>query len=192
MLNLVLFGPPGAGKGTQAKFLEQRYQLRQLSTGDMLRSAIAKQTPLGVEAKGYMNRGELVPDEKVVGVISECLDEYRDAKGFIFDGFPRTTAQAVQLDRMLAERGERIEGMLLLNVPNDELLKRLMLRGRESGRADDQDESIILNRIKVYEDQTKPVADFYSAQGKLWVIEGVGAVSEITARLEAVIDTLLK
>ena len=108
MLNLVLFGPPGAGKGTQAKFLEQRYQLRQLSTGDMLRSAIAKQTPLGVEAKAYMNRGELVPDEKVVGVISECLDEYRDAKGFIFDGFPRTTAQAVQLDRMLAERGERM------------------------------------------------------------------------------------
>ena len=177
MLNLVLFGPPGAGKGTQAKFLEQRYQLRQLSTGDMLRSAIAKQTPLGVEAKAYMDRGELVPDEKVVGVISECLDEYRDAKGFIFDGFPRTTAQAVQLDRMLAERGERIEGMLLLDVPNDELLKRLMLRGRESGRADDQDESIILNRFKVYEDQPKPEDEFYAAQGKIWMIEGVGDVS---------------
>lgn len=190
MLNLVLFGPPGAGKGTQAKFLEQRYGIRQLSTGDMLREAIAKQTPLGIEAKAFMNRGELVPDEKVIGIINECLDQYSDAKGFIFDGFPRTTAQAEQLDKMLAARGVKIEAMLLLEVPKDELLKRIMLRGRESGRADDQDESIILNRIKVYEEQTKPVADFYRAQGKLREIDGVGAISAITARLEEAIEAL--
>lgn len=190
MLNLVLFGPPGAGKGTQAKFLEQRYGIRQLSTGDMLREAIAKQTPLGIEAKAFMNRGELVPDEKVIGIINECLDQYSDVKGFIFDGFPRTTAQAEQLDKMLAARGVKIEAMLLLEVPKDELLKRIMLRGRESGRADDQDESIILNRIKVYEEQTKPVADFYRAQGKLREIDGVGAISAITTRLEEAIEAL--
>lgn len=190
MLNLVLFGPPGAGKGTQAKFLEQRYGLRQLSTGDMLREAIAKQTPLGLEAKTFMNRGELVPDEKVIGIISDCLDENRASKGFIFDGFPRTATQAEQLDAMLLARGMRIDAMLMLEVPKEELLKRIMLRGRASGRADDQDETIILNRIKVYEEQTKPVASFYRAQGKLREIDGVGAISTITERLKIAIDAL--
>lgn len=190
MLNLVLFGPPGAGKGTQAKFLEQRYGIRQLSTGDMLREAISKQTPLGVEAKAYMNRGELVPDEKVVAIINECLDTHQEAKGFIFDGFPRTRRQAEQLDAMLSARGMQIDAMLLLEVPKDELLKRIMIRGRASGRADDQDESIILNRIRVYEEQTRPVAEFYKAQGKLREVDGVGAVSAITERLVGEIDAL--
>lgn len=190
MLNLVLFGPPGAGKGTQAKFLEQRYAIRQLSTGDMLRDAIAKRTALGVEAKQFMDRGELVPDEKVVGIINECLDTLRDAKGFIFDGFPRTRRQAEQLDTMLRDRGMRIDAMLLLEVPKEELIKRIMLRGRASGRADDRDESIIRNRIRVYEAQTSPVAEFYKAQGKLRAIDGVGEVRAITQRLEEAIDAL--
>lgn len=190
MLNLVLFGPPGAGKGTQAKFLEQRYGIRQLSTGDMLRDAIAKQTQLGIEAKAYMNRGELVPDEKVIGIINECLDAQRESNGFIFDGFPRTRRQAEQLDAMLSERGMKIDAMLLLEVPKEELLKRIMIRGRASGRADDQDESIILNRIKVYEEQTRPVAEFYKAQGKLRAVDGVGAIGTITERLEEAIDAL--
>lgn len=191
MLNLVLFGPPGAGKGTQAEFLEREYGLKQLATGDILREAIANGTPLGLEAKAFMNRGELVPDEKVIAIIDECLDQIKGVNGFIFDGFPRTTAQAERLDELIKARNQKIAALLLLDVPRAELLKRLLLRGQQSGRPDDQDESIIENRIEVYARQTKPVADYFEKQGKLIKIDGVGAIHEVTARLQQAIEKLI-
>lgn len=190
MLNIVLFGPPGAGKGTQAQFLSERYGIEQLSTGDILRAAIAEKTPLGLEAKRYMDKGELVPDEKVIGIIADVLEARRDSKGFIFDGFPRTTPQAEQLDAMLEKKGLSIAGMLLLEVPAEELVRRIMLRGQQSGRADDQDESVVRNRIAVYEKQTLPVAEFYERQNKLHRVDGMGEIAAITQRLQQTIDSL--
>lgn len=188
MLNLVLFGPPGAGKGTQAERLLEKYKLIHLSTGDILRSELAARTNLGVEAKAYMDKGELVPDEVVIGMIAGKIDENKSANGFIFDGFPRTTAQAEALDTMLAERNIPINLMLALEVEDKELVKRLLLRGKDSGRADDQDESVIQNRIAVYNENTAPVINFYSAQGKFNSIDGVGTIEQIFERLCQVID----
>jgi adenylate kinase len=183
MLNIVLFGPPGAGKGTQAVKLLEKYQLVHLSTGDILRSELKAQTTLGQEAKKYMDKGELVPDKIVIGMIEGKIDSNAKAKGFIFDGFPRTTAQAEALDEMLAKKGVPITIMLALEVEKDELVKRLILRGKESGRADDQDQSIIENRIKVYNNETTPVKDFYEAQGKYKGVYGMGSIEDIFDRL---------
>ena len=183
MLNIVLFGPPGAGKGTQAVKLLDKYQLVHLSTGDILRSELKAQTALGQEAKKYMDKGELVPDNIVIGMIEGKIDSNAKAKGFIFDGFPRTTAQAKALDEMLAKKGVPITIMLALEVEKDELVKRLILRGKESGRADDQDQSIIENRIKVYNNETTPVKDFYEAQGKYKGVYGMGSIEDIFDRL---------
>ena len=190
MLNLVLFGPPGAGKGTQANLLIEKYNLVHLSTGDILRSEIAAGTSLGLKAKSLMDRGDLVPDELVIGMISSKLDNNTSANGFIFDGFPRTTAQAEALDNMLAEKGSTIAGMLSLKVKDEELIRRLLSRGKDSGRADDQEESIIANRINEYNTKTAPLKEYYSAQNKLSEIEGIGSVDEIASKLNEVIDTL--
>ena len=183
MLNIVLFGPPGAGKGTQAAKLLEKYKLVHLSTGDILRSELAAETGLGVEAKKYMEKGELVPDSVVIGMIEAKIDSNTGANGFIFDGFPRTTAQAEALDIMLNKKDTPISMMLALEVEEKELIKRLLLRGKGSGRVDDQDQSIIENRINVYNAETSPVKDFYAAQNKFTGIQGMGSINEIFDRL---------
>lgn len=191
MLNIVLFGPPGAGKGTQSKQLIDTYQLIHCSTGDLLRSEIANQTELGQRAKSIMDRGELVPDEVVVGMIDSMLNRHADARGFIFDGFPRTTAQAEALDQLLASRNEAISGMIALEVADDELKNRLLERGKNSGRPDDANPEIIENRIRVYNDQTAPVKSYYAQQNKLFEVDGMGTIAAITARLEQTIEGLI-
>ena len=190
MLNLVLFGPPGAGKGTQSQNLIDHYQLIHLSTGDLLRSEITQGTALGMEAKKLMDQGILVPDEVVIGMISNKLDSNKDAKGFIFDGFPRTVAQAEALDNLLASKQSAITGMIALEVADDELERRLLLRGKESGRPDDANPEVIRKRIVEYNTKTAPVANFYKAQNKFYSIAGVGQIDEIFASLRQVIDTL--
>jgi len=179
MLNIVLFGPPGAGKGTQSENLINKYGLVHLSTGDILRSEITRGTALGKRAKEVMDRGELVSDEIVIGMIESKLDENTTAKGFIFDGFPRTAAQAVALDDLLQKKGTGISGMLALEVENEELVKRLLLRGQESGRADDRNEEVIRRRIEEYNNKTLPLKNYYSEQGKFHSINGIGSIDEI-------------
>ena len=190
MLNLVLFGPPGAGKGTQAEFLIKSFELIHLSTGDLLRSEIAASTTLGMEAKSYMEKGELVPDEVVIGMIKSKLESSKEAKGFIFDGFPRTVDQAKALDVLLNENNTPISAMLSLEVEKEELVKRLLNRGKDSGRADDQDQSIIENRINVYNEKTLPLIEYYKPQGKHFGIAGMGTIDEIAGRLKAAVEKL--
>ena len=190
MLNLVLFGPPGAGKGTQAAKLIEKYQLVHLSTGDILRAELKAETTLGIEAKKFMEKGELAPDSVVIGMIEGKIDANLDAKGFIFDGFPRTNAQAVALDSMLTKKNIAITLMLALEVNYEELIKRLLLRGKDSGRADDQDQKIIENRIKVYNNETAPVISFYEKQNKYKAIEGIGSIDEIFDKLCVTIDAV--
>lgn len=188
MLNIVLFGPPGCGKGTQSAKLIDKYQLIHLSTGDILRSEIANGTALGMEAKKLMDQGLLVPDEVVIGMISAKLDANKNAKGFIFDGFPRTQAQAAALDTLLAGKGTTITGMLALDVEYDELVRRILHRGKDSGRPDDQDPQIIGKRVDEYNKKTAPLIDYYKAQNKFHAIKGDGTVEEIFIKLCAVID----
>lgn len=178
-LNIVLFGPPGAGKGTQSAMLIEKYKLIHLSTGDILRGEIAAGTTLGKEAKSLIDQGLLVPDTVVIGMIQNKLDNNADAKGFIFDGFPRTTAQAAALDKLLEERSTAITVMLALEVDDEELMQRLLSRGKISGRSDDQDPNIIQNRIKEYNNKTAPLKDYYREQNKLRVINGVGSIDDI-------------
>ncbi len=179
MLNIVLFGPPGAGKGTQSQKLIDKYGLIHLSTGDLLRNEITQQTQLGLEAKQLMDRGDLVGDAIVIGMIEAKLDANPNANGFIFDGFPRTQAQAVALDDLLQKKGTAISAMLALEVDNEELIKRLLIRGKESGRPDDQNESIIRNRVNEYNTKTLPLKKYYSEQAKYHSINGIGSVQEI-------------
>lgn len=182
-LNIVLFGPPGAGKGTQSQFLIERYGLVHLSTGDLLRAEIKAESPLGLKAKELMDEGVLVPDEVVIGMILNKLDANNTARGFIFDGFPRTRAQAIALDELLQKKGQAITKMLALEVAEEELVKRLLGRGATSGRADDQDEAVIRKRIVEYEQKTAPLKEYYSAQDKYTGIDGVGSIDAITERL---------
>ena len=188
MLNIVLFGPPGAGKGTQSAKLIDKYKLVHLSTGDMLRAEKQAQTPLGLEAQRLMDQGILVPDEMVIQLINKKLDENLDARGFIFDGFPRTAAQARALDVLLGSRGTGITMMLALEVDDEELTRRILLRGKQSGRADDQDEAIVRNRIQEYNNKTAPLKEYYSAQGKFHSVKGTGSIDDIFGALCAVID----
>jgi adenylate kinase len=188
MLNIVLFGPPGAGKGTQSEKLIAKYQLVHLSTGDILRGEMKAQSKLGLEAKKYMDQGALVPDEVVIDMIEVKLDANKNARGFIFDGFPRTTAQAEALDKLLAKKQISITLMLALEVEHEELVKRLLNRGKESGRADDRNPEVIENRIAVYHRETAPVIRFYDAQKKFKSIYGIGSIDEIFSRLCKAID----
>ncbi|NJK86278.1 MAG: adenylate kinase [Bacteroidales bacterium] len=190
MLNIVLFGPPGAGKGTQAVKLLEKYKLVHLSTGDILRSELAAQTVLGKKAKEYMDKGELVPDEVVIGMIGSKIDQNIKGNGFIFDGFPRTTKQAEALDILLKQKNTSITVMLSLEVEKEELVKRLLGRGQVSGRSDDQDVSIIENRIKVYNNETAPVITFYEKQDKHRSIAGMGTIDEIFDRLCKAVDEI--
>jgi adenylate kinase len=188
MFNLILFGPPGSGKGTQSEKLIATYGLKHLSTGDLLRSEIAAKTPLGLEAKNIMDKGQLVPDEVVIGMISSALDSNPDAKGFLFDGFPRTSTQAEALDNLLALKEAEINVMLALEVSEVELVKRLLKRGETSGRSDDTNESVIRARITEYLTKTTAVADYYKKFDKVVMIKGEGTVDEIFTDLCTEID----
>lgn len=188
MLNIVLFGPPGAGKGTQAEKLVSKYNLVHLSTGDIFRANIKGETELGKLAKSYMDGGNLVPDEVTIKMLESEVDKNPKAEGFIFDGFPRTTPQAEALESFLKGKNTAISVMLALDVSEQELIKRLLLRGKDSGRADDANEAVIAKRIRVYNDQTAVVADFYSAQNKFEKIDGIGSIEGIFDRLSFAID----
>jgi adenylate kinase len=191
MFNLILFGPPGSGKGTQSEKIIEKYGLIHLSTGDLLRSEIAKQTPLGLEAKKLMDKGHLVPDEVVVGMISSALDTNSGAKGFLFDGFPRTASQAESLDKLLALKNAPISVMLALDVSEVELIKRILKRGESSGRSDDSNETIIAARVAEYKNKTEAVADYYRQTDKVVMIPGEGSIDEIFERLSKEIESRL-
>jgi adenylate kinase len=192
MLNLILFGPPGSGKGTQSESLIKKYNLQHLSTGDIFRSEIANETALGLEAKKFMDKGLLVPDEVVIGMISSKIDACIEigVNGFIFDGFPRTIPQAEALDKLMSFKDMPINLVLSLEVSEEELVKRLLNRGATSGRVDDQNESIIRNRVVEYNLKTSPVANFYDKQDKLAKIKGEGNVIEIFEALCDAVDNL--
>lgn len=191
MINLVLFGPPGSGKGTQSVKLQEKYNLMHISTGDLFRMHMRDNTPLGLKAKSFIEKGDLVPDEVTIGMMNDKIASHPEVNGFIFDGFPRTAAQAEALDKFLEEKETPISKMLSLDVDNEELVKRLLNRGKDSGRADDQDENIIRNRIKVYNEKTLPVASYYDKQDKFVAVKGVGSIDEIFTRICAVVDELV-
>lgn len=190
MKNIVLFGPPGAGKGTQANFLKEMYQLVHISTGDVFRFNIKNQTELGLLAKKYMDEGDLVPDEVTINMLKAEVEKNPDANGFIFDGFPRTQSQAEALDHFLSDKGEQINAMIALEVPEDTLVTRLLERGKTSGRTDDTDEAKIRNRFNEYNTKTAILKDYFEAQNKYYGINGVGSIEDITKRIAEVFDTL--
>ncbi|MDN3493949.1 adenylate kinase [Winogradskyella bathintestinalis] len=190
MTNLVLFGPPGAGKGTQANYLKEKYDLIHISTGDVFRFNIKNETALGMLAKSYMDKGELVPDQVTIEMLNKEVEKNAGANGFIFDGFPRTNGQAKALDKLMDSKDSQINAMVALEVDDNVLVKRLLERGKTSGRADDADEKIIRNRIKEYYNKTAILKDYYAAQDKYFGVDGVGSIEDITERLSAVIDKL--
>jgi adenylate kinase len=189
MFNLILFGPPGSGKGTQSEKIVEKFDLKHLSTGDLLRREIAEKTPLGMEAKSFMEKGQLVPDEVVIGMIDSSLEKNPNAKGFLFDGFPRTAAQAEALDKLLSFKKTSISKVLALEVSEEELVKRLLKRGESSGRSDDVNEEIIRKRFAVYKNDTSAVAEHYKTLGKFETIKGEGSVDEIFDALSNAIET---
>ena len=191
MFNLILFGPPGSGKGTQSEKLMAQYGLKHLSTGDLLRFEIANQTALGLEAKQFMDKGELVPDAVVIGMISSAIDSNEFVKGFLFDGFPRTPAQAEAIDKLLELKKAPINIMLALDVSEEELVKRLMKRGETSGRSDDTNEVVIRARISEYLNKTAAVSDYYKQFNKVKMIKGEGSIDEIYHSLCLEIDKIL-
>ncbi|MDP1746195.1 MAG: adenylate kinase [Bacteroidota bacterium] len=190
MLNIVLFGPPGAGKGTQSEKLIAKYQLIHLSTGDIFRANIKGATELGMLAKSFMDKGQLVPDEVTIRMLESEVNKYPDAKGFIFDGFPRTIAQAQALDIFLSKRGQSLSAVLSLEVKEDELRQRLAERAKSSGRPDDANPEVIQKRIDVYKNETLPLKDHFTAQGKYKGINGIGEINEIFNSLCSKIDEL--
>ena len=192
MKNIVLFGPPGAGKGTQAEFLKTKYDLIHISTGDVFRYNIKNETKLGILAKTYMDHGNLVPDEVTIEMLKAEVDRNPNANGFIFDGFPRTESQAASLDLFLAQKQSGINGMIALEVPENLLVERLLNRGKTSGRSDDQDENKIRNRFNEYESKTAILKNYYQNQHKYFGVDGVGTIEDIAAKLEKVIDKLSK
>ena len=191
MLNLILFGKPGSGKGTQASLIKNKYNLVHISTGDVFRKNMSNKTDLGMLAKGYMERGELVPDEVTVNMLKEELEDHLSCEGFIFDGFPRTSYQAEKLDVLLAKYSFNINLTIALDVDNKTLIKRLLIRGKISGRADDQSEDKINKRLQEYEKKTKPLIEFYTKQNKYKSINGIGELDDITARIVNLLDNYL-
>ena len=183
MLNVVLFGAPGCGKGTQSELLEKKFGLSHISTGEIIRSHIKSQTELGKQMQEYISRGELAPDSVVIGMVEEYLEQNKGIKGTIFDGFPRTTAQAEAFDKMLKKMGDDVDIMIYMDVPEEELVKRILLRGKDSGRADDASEDVIRNRIEIYNQQTAVVAEYYRAQGKYVAVPSLGTIEEVFERI---------
>jgi len=190
MINIVLFGKPGAGKGTQAEFLKEKYNLVHLSTGDIFRANMKAGTELGKMAKEIIDRGDLVPDEITTNMLIEAVNENPDAKGFLFDGYPRTQGQAEALDSFLESKGTEVTATIALEADDDILVERLLERGKTSGRPDDQDEEKIRNRYREYNEKTAPLIDYYTNQNKFYPVNGIGSIAEITERLSAVIDKL--
>lgn len=190
MKNIVLFGAPGCGKGTQAQRLKEHYGIEHVSTGEIIRSEIRRGTELGRSMEHYISKGELAPDAVVIGMIANYVAEHRDSKGCIFDGFPRTTAQAEEFDRILAGCGVQVDIMIDIQVPEEELVRRILLRGKDSGRADDASEEVIRGRLAVYHAQTAVVAEFYRARGKYASVDGVGTMDEVFARIAEVLDRI--
>lgn len=192
MFNMILFGPPGSGKGTQSDKLVEKYGLVHLSTGNLLRQEIADKTPLGLEAKSFMDKGQLVPDEVVIGMVDSYFDHHKEARGFLFDGFPRTVAQAEALDKLLKLKKTDISTVLALDVSEEELVSRLLNRGKTSGRSDDTNEEVIRKRFSVYTKETTPVADHYKKAKKFHVIKGEGEVDSIFKAICDVLDRKMK
>ena len=192
MFNLILFGPPGSGKGTQSEKLVEKYDLVHLSTGNLLRQEIKDKTPLGIEAKSFIDKGQLVPDEVVIGMVDSYFDLHKGAKGFLFDGFPRTVAQAKALDNLLELKKTEIGKVLILEVDEEELITRLINRGKTSDRSDDMDEKVQRNRQEVYKKETLPVATYYTKAKKVASINGMGNVEDIFERLSTIIDKKMK
>ena len=190
MINIVLFGKPGAGKGTQADFLKFKYNLVHLSTGDIFRFNIKNDTELGKLAKSYIENGDLVPDEVTINMLQDEVTKHPEAKGFLFDGFPRTIAQAEALDEFLASKSEEVTATVALDADDEILVKRLLARGKISGRVDDQDEEKIRNRYDEYNEKTAPLIDYYKAQHKFYEVDGIGTIEDVTERLSLVLDTL--
>ncbi len=190
MLNLILFGPPGSGKGTQAARLVENYNLVHISTGDLFRAEMEAGTELGLRANDYMSRGELVPDEVTIGILRNKMLAHREAEGFIFDGFPRTVPQAEALDGLLEIMGQQIDALIMLDVPEEEIVKRILLRGQNSSRPDDNDEEIIRTRFKVYLAKTAILYDHYDAKGKAYKVPGIGTIDDIFHALCEAIDSL--
>ncbi len=190
MLNLILFGPPGSGKGTQAARLVETYNLVHISTGDLFRGEMESGTELGLRANEYMSRGELVPDEVTIGILRNKMMAHRESEGFIFDGFPRTVPQAEALDGLLVMMAQRIDALIMLDVPEEEIVKRILLRGQNSSRPDDNDEEIIRTRFKVYLTKTAILYDYYDAKGKAYKVPGLGTIDDIFHSLCEAIDSL--
>jgi adenylate kinase len=190
MINLIIFGPPGSGKGTQAEKLERKYNLVHISTGDIFRSEIAEGSELGVRASEFMSKGELVPDEVTIGMLRKKMMAHKEAEGFVFDGFPRTDPQADALDNLLGLLDQQIDVLIMLDVPEDEIVKRIVLRSAESGRADDSDESIIRNRFQVYQNQTEPIYSHYHAKGRAHKISGMGSIDDIFQKICDTINSI--
>lgn len=188
MLNIILFGAPGCGKGTQAALIKEKYNINHISTGEVIRGEIARQTELGKSMQEYIAAGQLASDSIVISMVRNYMSEHRDAVGNIFDGFPRTTAQAEAFDAMLAEDGLSVTVMIYMDVPEEELVKRILVRGKDSGRADDASEDVIRNRIAVYREQTEVVAEHYAKQDKYVSVNGVGTLEEVFDRICAAID----
>jgi len=191
MINIVLFGKPGAGKGTQAEFLKEKYNLVHLSTGDIFRFNIKNDTELGKLAKTYMDKGDLVPDELTINMLQSEVDKNPDAAGFLFDGFPRTIAQAEALDSFLENKGQNITATVALEADDNILVARLLERGKTSGRPDDQDEEKIRNRYEEYSQKTAPLMNYYKNQGKFYAVDGIGTIAEVNDRLNLIFDKLV-
>ncbi len=189
MLNIVIFGAPGSGKGTQSERIVEKFGINHISTGDVLRTEIKNGTELGKTAKDYIDQGQLIPDALMIDILANVFDSFKDSKGVIFDGFPRTIAQAEALKKMLSERGQEVSVTLDLEVPEDELMNRLIKRGKDSGRADDNEETI-KKRLVVYHSQTAPLVDWFKKEGKYQHINGLGTMDDIFADIVAVVEKL--
>ena len=190
MLNIAIFGAPGVGKGTQSALIEKKYNLVHISTGDILREETSKGTELGVKAKSYMDKGQLIPDELIINMLEKKVDENINAEGILYDGFPRTVKQAEALDEMFSKKGLKLDTFLCLTADHDTLVERLLNRAKDSGRADDADVNVIENRIKVYNEQTLPVADYYRKQNKAVEINGIGEINDIFNLICSAIDSV--